>query len=238
VLTLFFTDQINDGSIQTLDNDDAHHAIKVLRLKLGEVIKISDGVKKWVSGSIIEISKKELTISISERGDFEEKKPELVLVQAVTKSERNKEMLELAIEAGVDRIIPWQAERSISKWQSDSAQKWEIGIKEACKQARQVRLPKLMPMLTTAGVVQLLSKEARIIVFHESAGEKFAQLQLPESLASIYLVIGPEGGISQSELSKFENGGSKIVRLGETVLRSAHAGFAAISAVQTKLGRW
>jgi 16S rRNA (uracil1498-N3)-methyltransferase len=238
VLTLFFTDQINDGSTQTLDKDDAHHAIKVLRLKLGEVIKISDGVKKWVSGSIIEISKKELTISISERGDFEEKKPELVLVQAVTKSERNKEMLELAIEAGVDRIIPWQAERSISKWQSDSAQKWDIGIKEACKQARQVRLPKLMPMLTTAGVVQLLSKDARIIVFHESASEKFAQLQLPESLASIYLVIGPEGGISQSELSIFENGGSKIVRLGETVLRSAHAGFAAISAVQTKLGRW
>lgn len=238
MLTLFFTDQINDGSIQTLDNDDAHHAIKVLRLKLGEVIKISDGVNKWVSGSIIEISKKELTISISERGDFEEKKPELVLVQAVTKSERNKEMLELAVEAGVDRIIPWQAERSISKWQSDSAQKWEIGIKEACKQARQVRLPKLMPMLTTAGVVQLLSKDARIIVFHESASEKFTQLQLPESLASIYLVIGPEGGISQSELSIFENGGSKIVRLGETVLRSAHAGFAAISAVQTKLGRW
>ena len=238
MLTLFFTDQINDGSTQTLEKDDAHHAIKVLRLKLGEVIKISDGVKKWVSGSIIEISKKELTISISERGDFEEKKPELVLVQAVTKSERNKEMLELAIEAGVDRIIPWQAERSISKWQSDSAQKWEIGIKEACKQARQVRLPKLMPMLTTAGVVQLLSKDARIIVFHESASEKFAQLQLPESLASIYLVIGPEGGISQSELSIFENGGSKIVRLGETVLRSAHAGFAAISAVQTKLGRW
>ena len=238
MLTLFFTDQINDGSTQTLDKDDAHHAIKVLRLKLGEVIKISDGVNKWVSGSIIEISKKELMISISERGDFEEKKPELVLVQAVTKSERNKEMLELAIEAGVDRIIPWQAERSISKWQSDSAQKWEIGIKEACKQARQVRLPKLMPMLTTAGVVQLLSKDARIIVFHESASEKFAQLQLPESLASIYLVIGPEGGISQSELSIFENGGSKIVRLGETVLRSAHAGFAAISAVQTKLGRW
>ena len=238
MLTLFFTDQINNGSTQILDKNEANHAIKVLRLKLGEVIKISDGVKKWVSGPIIKISKKELTISVSDKGEFEEKKPELVLVQAVTKSDRNKEMLELVIESGVDRIIPWQAERSISKWQSDSAQKWEIGIKEACKQARQVRLPKLMPMLTTAGVVQLLSKDARIIVFHESASEKFTQLQLPESLASIYLVIGPEGGISQSELSIFENGGSKIVRLGETVLRSAHAGFAAISAVQTKLGRW
>jgi len=238
VLTLFFTDQISNGSTQILDKDEAHHAIKVLRLKLGEVIKISDGVKKWVSGPIIEISKKELTISVSEKGEFEEKFPELVLVQAVTKSDRNKEMLELVVEAGVDRIIPWQAERSISKWQSDSAQKWEITIKEACKQARQIRLPKLMPMLTTAGVVQLLSKDAQAIVFHESAAEKLAQLQLTDSLKSIFLVIGPEGGISPSELSIFENGGGKIFRLGETVLRSAHAGFAAISAVQTKLGRW
>ena len=238
MLTLFFTDQINNGSTQILDKDEAHHAIKVLRLKLGEVIKISDGVKKWVSGPIIEISKKELTISVSEKGEFEEKFPELVLVQAVTKSDRNKEMLELVVEAGVDRIIPWQAERSISKWQSDSAQKWEISIKEACKQARQIRLPKLMPMLTTAGVVELLSNDAQAIVFHESAAEKFAQLQLTDSLKSIFLVIGPEGGISPSELSIFENGGGKIIRLGETVLRSAHAGFAAISAVQTKLGRW
>ena len=238
MLTLFFTDQINNGSTQTLDKDEAHHAIKVLRLNLGEVIKISDGVKKWVSGPIIKISKKELTISVSDKGEFEEKKPELVLVQAVTKSDRNKEMLELVIESGVDRIIPWQAERSISKWQSDSAQKWEIGIKEACKQARQIRLPKLMPMLTTAGVVQLLNKDAQTIVFHESAGEKFAQLQLAQSLTSIFLIIGPEGGISPNELSIFENSGGKVVRLGETVLRSAHAGFAAISAVQTKLGRW
>lgn len=238
MLTLFFTDQISNGSTQTLDKDEAHHAIKVLRLKLGEVIKISDGVKKWVSGPIIEISKKELTISVSEKGEFEEKFPELVLVQAVTKSDRNKEMLELVVEAGVDRIIPWQAERSISKWQSDSAQKWEISIKEACKQARQIRLPKLMPMLTTAGVVELLSNDAQVIVFHESAAEKFAQLQLTDSLKSIFLVIGPEGGISPSELSIFENGGGKIYRLGETVLRSVHAGFAAISAVQTKLGRW
>ena len=238
MLTLFFTDRINDGNTQTLDKEEAHHAIKVLRVNLGEVIKISDGVKKWVSGPIIEISKKELTISISEKGEFEAKKPEIILVQAITKSDRNKEMIELVIEAGVDRIIPWQAERSISKWQSDSEEKWESAIKEACKQARQIRLPKLMPIVTTAGVIQLLNKDAQAVVFHESASEKFAQLQISQSLTSIFLIIGPEGGISQSELSIFETNGSKIVRLAETVLRSAHAGFAVISAVQTKLGRW
>lgn len=238
MLTLFFTEQINDGNRQTLDRSEAHHAIKVLRLKLGEVIKISDGHKRWVSGPIIEISKRELTISISESGEFEEQKPELVLVQAVTKSDRSKEMLELLVEAGVDRIIPWQADRSISKWQSDSAQKWEIWIRQACKQARQIKLPKVMPMLSTAGVVQLFNKDAKAVVFHESGAEKFSQLLLPQTLTSLYLIVGPEGGITQSELTSFENGGCKIVRLGDTVLRSAHAGFAAISAVQTKLGRW
>jgi 16S rRNA (uracil1498-N3)-methyltransferase len=238
VLTLFFTEEINDGSTQTLENAEAHHAIKVLRLKLGEVIKISDGNKKWVSGPIIEISKKALKISISESGEFEVKKPELVVVQAVTKSDRSKEMLELLVAAGVDRIIPWQADRAISKWQSDSAQKWEIVIKEACKQARQIKLPKVMSMLSTTGVVQLLTKDAQAIVFHESATEKFSQLLLSQTLTSLYIIIGPEGGITQSELASFENGGFKIVRLGDTVLRSAHAGFAAIAAVQTKLGWW
>ena len=237
MLTLFFTDQINDGSTQTLGKEEAHHAIKVLRLNLGEVIKISDGVKKWVSGPIIEISKKELTISVSEKGEFEEKKPELVLVQAVTKSDRNKEMLELAIEAGVDRIIPWQAERSISKWQSDSAQKWEIGIKEACKQARQIRLPKLMPLLTTAGVVQLFNKDAQAIVFHESAGEKFAQLQLVQSLTSIFLIIGPEGGIEESEMQLFSENGALTASLGETILRTSTAGGISAAILLSKT-RW
>jgi 16S rRNA (uracil1498-N3)-methyltransferase len=238
VLTLFFADQINNGNTQTLDKDEAHHAIKVLRLNLGEVIRVSDGVRKWVSGPIIEISKKELKISVTEKGEIEDKKPELVLVQAITKSERNKEMLELVVEAGVDRIIPWQAERSISKWQPDSAHRWEIGIKEACKQARQIRLTKLMPIIATADLIQLFSKDAQAIVLHESANEKFSQLQLSQSLSSIYLIIGPEGGLTQNELSIFENGGGKIVKLADTVLRSAHAGFAAISAIQTRLGRW
>jgi 16S rRNA (uracil1498-N3)-methyltransferase len=238
VLTLFFSDQISTGQRQVLENDEAHHAIKVLRLNTGEVIKISDGVGNWVSGPIVEIAKKELFISITERGEIQAAKPELVLVQAITKSDRNKEMLELAVEAGVDRIIPWQSERSISKWQSDSEQKWQVGIKQSCKQARQVKLPQLMQVMSTTEVIKSISGGGFGIVFHEEASTKFSDLTIPNSQSSVYLVIGPEGGISEQELLSFQNNGSKVVRLGDTVLRSAHAGFAALSAVQTKLGRW
>ena len=238
MLTLFFPDQISTGQRQVLESDEAHHAIKVLRLNIGEIIKISDGVGKWVSGPIVEIAKKELFISISERGEIQAAKPELVLVQAITKSDRNKEMLELAVEAGVDRIIPWQSERSISKWQSDSEEKWQVGIKQSCKQARKTKLPNLMQVMSTAELVKTIGSGGYGIVFHEEASTKFSELTIPNSQSSVYLVIGPEGGISEQELLSFQNNGSKVVRLGDTVLRSAHAGFAALSAVQTKLGRW
>ena len=238
MLTLFFSDQISTGQRQVLENEEAHHAIKVLRLNTGEVIKISDGVGNWVSGPIVEIAKKELFVSITERGVIQAVKPELVLVQAITKSDRNKEMLELAVEAGVDRIIPWQSERSISKWQSDSEQKWQVGIKQSCKQARQVKLPQLMQVMSTSEVIKSIGEGGFGIVFHEEASTKFSDLTIPNSQSSVYLVIGPEGGISEQELLSFQNNGSKVVRLGDTVLRSAHAGFAALSAVQTKLGRW
>lgn len=238
MLTLFFSDQISTGQRQVLENEEAHHAIKVLRLNIGEVIKISDGVGNWVSGPIVEIAKKELFVSITERGEIQAAKPELVLVQAITKSDRNKEMLELAVEAGVDRIIPWQSERSISKWQSDSEQKWQVGIKQSCKQARQVKLPQLMQVMSTSEVITSIGEGGFGIVFHEEASTKFSDLTIPNSQSSVYLVIGPEGGISEQELLSFQNNGSKVVRLGDTVLRSAHAGFAALSAVQTKLGRW
>ena len=67
MLTLFFSDQISTGQRQVLENNEAHHAIKVLRLNTGEVIKISDGVGNWVSGPIVEIAKKELFICYMER---------------------------------------------------------------------------------------------------------------------------------------------------------------------------
>jgi 16S rRNA (uracil1498-N3)-methyltransferase len=95
-----------------------------------------------------------------------------------------------------------------------------------------------MQVMSTTEVINSIACGGFGIVFHEGAFTKFSELVIPNSQKSLYLVIGPEGGISEQELISFQNNGSKVVRLGETVLRSAHAGFAALSAVQTKLGRW
>jgi 16S rRNA (uracil1498-N3)-methyltransferase len=238
VLTLFFVDNLSGGDSQLLDKDEAHHAIKVLRVKIGEEIMISDGSGNWVSGPIEELGKKTLLIKVSNQGQKKLNKPELVIVQAITKSDRNKEMLELITVAGVDRIIPWQSDRSISKWQSDSADKWELTIKESCKQARRVVMPKLSESVNSKQLGEELSSVPFSIIFHEAASTNFSEVNIPSDISNIYLIIGPEGGITDEELLMFKGTTSNIVRLGEPVLRSAHAGFAALAAVQTKLGRW
>ena len=238
MLSLFFVDKLSGGSSQLLDKDDAHHAIKVLRVKVGEEIMVSDGAGSWVSGPIEEVGKKSLLIKVLDHGEKKSIKPELVIVQAITKSDRTKEMLDLITVAGVDRIIPWQSDRSISKWQPDSVEKWESTIKESCKQARRVVIPKLSNSVDSKQLAEILSSSPYSLIFHEDAETKFSELNIPKDVAIIYLVIGPEGGITEEELQMFNGGTSNIIKLGEPVLRSAHAGFAALAAVQTKLGRW
>jgi 16S rRNA (uracil1498-N3)-methyltransferase len=209
-----------------------------MRLQIGEQIKIADNLGNWVIGAITEVGKKSLKINVSERGNAEHLKPELILVQAVTKSDRTKEMLELLTVAGADQIIPWQAQRCISKWKSDSTDKWLATIKESAKQARRVKLPVLRDAVTTNQLVKLFQTEDQIIVLHESAQLNLSQFSFVESTQRIFIVIGPEGGISEDEIAQLTSANAVVVQMGENVLRSAHAGFAALSRIQTLIGRW
>ena len=238
MLSLFFVDQLSSSDNQTLDGDDGYHAVKVLRLEVGEKIKVSDGKGNWVAGAVVEVGKKTLQIKVTERGEYRVTKPELIVVQAVTKSDRNKEMLELVTAAGADQIIPWQADRSISKWQVDSEKKWQSTVKEACKQSRRVKMPQLQMVMSTKQIIEQISSDKFVVVFDAESDLKFADITMPSDLSVIYLIIGPEGGISDKELAIFKEAGALVVKLGEHVLRSAHAGFAALAAVQSRLGRW
>ncbi len=238
MLSLFFVDQLSSGTTQELGGDEGHHAVAVMRLGIGEQIKIADGAGNWVSGTITEVNKKSLKIDVAQRGSAQAGKPELIVVQAVTKSDRTKEMLELLTVGGADQIIPWQAERCISKWQKDSAQKWESAIKEAAKQSRRVKLPVLGDEVTTNQLIKLFQPADKVVILHESASIGISQLNLSNEFARIIIIIGPEGGISDAEISQLEVAGAVTARMGELVLRSAHAGFAALSAIQSSIGRW
>ena len=240
MLTLFLVEKISDGEIVEIDGDEAHHAIKVLRINLGEEVLISDGSGNWVRAKVEDIAKKSLTARVLERGFQENRTPKFVVIQALPKSDRVKEAIEILVESGVDLIIPWQSERSISKWQKDSLAKWQGAAAAATKQSRRFRTPEIINQLSLSQLLEIESEKSAILVMHESAEVKLSTVVSRKfaELNEIVIVIGPEGGLSDNELALLLGAGAHIVGLGPEVFRSAHAGGAALSAVSALIGRW
>jgi 16S rRNA (uracil1498-N3)-methyltransferase len=232
MLSTFVVPDIAAGPTITVAGDEAHHAIKVVRLNLGEEIVLTDGQGSWAQGKVSEISKKSFDVAVDLRGFEDSHSPELVVIQALTKSDRMRETIELLTVAGVDRIIPWKAERSIAQEKESSMEKWSAVATAAAKQSRRVRFPIVESALTTKQIVERFG--AKIIILHESASYKISELTFLDQ-DPIVILVGPEGGISDAELNQLSG---SVVRLGKEVLRSAHAGFAALSAVQTLIQRW
>jgi 16S rRNA (uracil1498-N3)-methyltransferase len=240
MLTLFLIEKLGDSSIIEIDGDEAHHAIKVLRIQIGEEILISDGAGNWAQASVENIERKSFTAKVIERGYQEAKTPRLVVVQGIPKSDRIKEAIEILVESGVDLIIPWQADRSISKWQKDSLSKWESAAFAATKQSRRFRTPEIIEELSLSQLLEIESENSAVLVMHESAPNKLSEVVTSKfaDFSEIIIVIGPEGGLTESELALLQGAGAHIVGLGPEVFRSAHAGGAALSAVSALIGRW
>ena len=229
MLQLFYVDEI---STPKLDGDNAHHADRVLRMKAGESLLVSDGAGNWAKCEITAITKKDVDLKIIESGFEESSSPKISVLQAIPKNDRARETVELLTAAGVSNIYPWQAQRAIGK-ESD---KWRVAAIEASKQSRRFYIPQVTTKLDTSSALELFKKYDQVLVCHESAITKLSEVLKPA--LNTLIVIGPEGGITDEELSVFESAGAKVIKLGRPVLRSAHAGIAAISAVSALMQVW
>ena len=186
--SLFLIDSLPASGTYQLTGDEAHHAIKVLRVEMGERVHLSDGKGNWASGTVSAIEKKSLAIEIKDAG-FEA--PEATQV----------------IEKGSD--------------------KWRVAAREATKQSRRFWIPTVHDVATTKELLTMISGSACILL-HESATHKISEVaqSFGANTSKIYLIIGPEGGITDSEIELFVAAGAKIAHLGRPILRSAHAGIA------------
>jgi 16S rRNA (uracil1498-N3)-methyltransferase len=229
MLQLFFIEDIN---APVLIGDNAHHAERVLRMNVGEEILVSDGQGNWARCAITEISKKQVDLKVLDSGFEAIEDLSISILQAIPKSDRAKETVELLTAAGVSEIYPWQSARAIGK-ESD---KWEVAAIEASKQSRRFYIPKVSEKLDTQKALSLFKTFDQVLVCHESAASRVSEIVKPAKKTLI--VIGPEGGLTNEELEQFTNAGAKVIKLGRPVLRSAHAGIAAISAVSALMKVW
>jgi 16S rRNA (uracil1498-N3)-methyltransferase len=236
--TLFFVDDLPTtvGSTYEFNNDDALHAIRVLRTKSGDDFNLSDGKGNWSHVQAKEVHKKHMTVEVFETGHQDALGTHFTIIQAIPKGDRIKEAIELCTEGGADRIVMWKAARSIGK-SDDKIEKLQTTAREASKQSRRFRIPEVMGVAATNAVVDQIAQADLAIVFHESATMKISEVVAP-GCTKVAIIIGPEGGLTDDEIDTFAAAGAKVALMGRPVLRSAHAGLAALSAVNTALSVW
>ena len=236
MLTLFFVPDLPSqvGASYSFNSEDANLAIKVLRIEVGEIFRVSDGNGGWANVQVNEVTKRSLETTVLEVGRQEPLEIQFTVVQALPKSDRAKEAVELLTEAGADVIVPWLANRSISR--TEVISKFATTAREASKQSRRLFIPQLHETVKEKGVIELIKNADLALVFHESAQVKLSEIITPQTKArNVVIVIGPEGGITEEELAAFAAAGAHIAGLGRPILRSAHAGLAALSAVNSLL---
>jgi 16S rRNA (uracil1498-N3)-methyltransferase len=238
MLTLFFVDDLPTtvGESYQFQNDDALHAVRVLRTTVGDIFNLSDGKGAWSKVVVREAAKKSLGVEVLESGFQETLEQSFTVIQAIPKGDRVKEAIELCTEGGADRIVMWKSARSIGK-SEDKIEKLQVTAREASKQSRRFRIPAVVGVATTENVMDEIAKADCAIVLHEAALLPVSKVVIPGA-RKIAIIIGPEGGLTDDEVDTFAAAGAKVALLGRPVLRSAHAGLAALSAVNTALSVW
>ncbi len=236
--TLFFVDDLpaTVGSTYEFNNDDANHAIRVLRIGTGEIFNLSDGAGAWATVQVLTVAKKSMQVKVVETGYQEPLETHFTVIQAIPKGDRIKEAIEMCTEGGADRIVMWKSARSIGK-SDDKIEKLQTTAREASKQSRRFRIPEVIGVAATNAVVDQIAQADLAIVFHESATMKVSEIVAP-GCKKVAIIIGPEGGLTDEEIDTFAAAGAKVALMGRPVLRSAHAGLAALSAVNTALSVW
>ncbi|WIE76885.1 16S rRNA (uracil(1498)-N(3))-methyltransferase [Curtobacterium sp. MCSS17_007] len=244
-------DGVGTGDAVSLDGAEGRHAVSVARVRVGETLRLSDGRGTVVSGPVASTGKDTLTLTVDDVAVEAEPRPALVLVQALAKGGRDEMAVQAATEIGVDRIVPWSAARSVSRWDGAKVEKgrarWAAIAQEAAKQAVRSRVPSVQAPVTTAQLAAgagtggtAVDREARraLVVLDPVGPVRLSAWEPPADVEEIVLVVGPEGGIDGSEFDRLEAAGAVRVRLGDTVLRTSTAGPAALAVLQTRLGRW
>ncbi|GAA5032159.1 16S rRNA (uracil(1498)-N(3))-methyltransferase [Microbacterium fluvii] len=228
------------GDTVTLTGAEAHHAAVVRRLRVGEEVTLGDGRGAWLTGECAAVAPKEVVVRITARSDAPAPTPRVVLVQALAKGDRDELAVQAATELGVDEIVPWQAARSVSRWDGPKAEKgrarWQTIAREAAKQAHRAWIPEVAAPARTSSLAELAAS-AHVVVLEPTAPHALTALDFTDG-RDVVLVVGPEGGIAADELDALAAAGATLARLGDTVLRTSTAGPAALAVVSAALGRW
>lgn len=215
------------------------HMARVLRLKEGSEVKLTDDSGREFCGVIEEVGAKALTVRVTAVESEPEQEPGLrvTLYQGLPKGEKLDLILQKCTELGISELVTFDAERSIVKLRGDRSagrlERCEKIVQEAARQSGR-RSP---PKVSIGGSLDVVLREAghtvKLLLWEGEQTTKLREtLDAYQSPETVAIVVGPEGGLSSEEVEQAIACGFTPISLGRRILRTETAGFAMLSILQ------
>lgn len=240
------SENISGDKIFITDKEDVHHISKVLRIRQGEKLEISDYYRK--KDYLVEMEKIDANCVVcnilEEIEENREPKVSITLFQGIPKQGKMELIIQKTVELGIAEIVPCVMKRSINSDASKVGKKierWQKIAKEAAQQSKRSIIPQVASPLKARDIANELEKFDLVILAYED--EKRCSIKEilrkwhteSEKLKNIAIVIGPEGGLDDAEVKMLVDAGAHSASLGKSILRTETAGLAAIAMVMYEL---
>lgn len=236
----YVEERIGVGDRTDIKGSEARHIRDVLRLKTSAPVFLFDGSGMEFEGKIASIGADSVSVDIVAAREVKTESPiEIILGQGIPKADKMELIVQKSTELGVSRIVPILTERVVPRsFNVNKLERWQRVAIEACKQSGRVRVPEILePVGFKEFVTNADPSCLRLIPWEEEKGTSFKST-LPEILdpAKVMLIIGPEGGLSGSEIRLARECGFAPVSLGGRILRTETVSLALISVIQYLYG--
>ncbi len=230
--------QAKDGVV-TIHGRDARHILKVLRLKPGDALSVTDGKRTDYQGNILRITPSSLDVQLANpTQSITESDVRITLCSGMLKHGKMDWIIENVVPLGVYEWIPFFCQRSIprphAKDMGKKMTRWNTIVRESMKQCRRSQLVNIHPPMTFEEMLPLSSDADLKLAFWEKEEIKPSWPQ--SSPKHIMLLIGPEGGFSKEEILLAQSWGFTSCSLGTRILRSEIATLCACTLVQHRFG--
>ena len=223
------------GDKISLEKNNEHHLLKVLRFPVGNTITLFNGDGFDYQAIVISTKKTYIVEVLSQQKNESESSLDLTLAQGIAKGEKMDFLIQKAVELGVSRIIPMQTEHCVVRLKAEKVAKrinhWQKIANHACGQSgRSVIVDISLPQTLT----ELLNKPNHngFVLYHRATDN----LQTMEKPSKATILIGPEGGLSDAEIKQATNAGFQPLLLGKRILRTETASLVAIANMQLLWG--
>lgn len=224
----------------TLENAASKHLITVLRLEPGASLILFDGSGHEFDARLEATTDRRAQVRITaERQSIGESPLQVTLAQGISRGERMDYTLEKAVELGVAEIVPVLTERTVVQLDTLRAVRkqrhWQQLVISACEQSGRVRVPVVRLPLSFNGLCAEPVEASLKLLLDPEASASVAAFAHPRD-GRVLLLVGPEGGLSEFELTSARRAGFQGVRLGPRTLRTETAALVALSLLQAAWG--